>query len=109
MRHPLSRRLVIAAAILAVAFVLAASPSTVQAAGPAAAHASLGTADLAAALRSWLGMFWPTEGCTADPSGNQHCGSNSVVHPPPPQHAQPVRPAEGCNADPDGSKQCSPG
>jgi hypothetical protein len=108
MRHPLSRRLVIAA-IVAVAFALAGSPSTVQAAGPAAAHASLGTADLTAALRSWLGMLWPTEGCTIDPNGNQHCGSNSVVHPLPPQHAQPVRPAEGCNLDPNGNQHCSPG
>jgi hypothetical protein len=111
MRHSVSRHL--AAAALAAAVLLAGSPSTLQAAGRSAtaqpeARASFTAADLAAALRTWWGTLWPTEGCTADPNGSQHCGSNGVAHPPPRQDSQPVRPGEGCTIDPNGNQHCHP-
>jgi hypothetical protein len=113
MRHSVSRHL--AAAALAAAVLLAGSPSNLQAAGRSAAAAarpeactSFTAADLAAALRTWWGTFWPTEGCTADPSGSQHCGSNGVAHLLPPRHSRPVRPGEGCTLDPSGNQHCHP-
>ncbi len=130
MRHPISRRLVVTAAVLALA-AWGSAPRSLRAA-PASGLSLLASqdADFLAPLRQWLRAIWPWNGsearrdgvrhdaavakpqnrCTMDPDGQ--CTTdvkpqNRCVIDPDGQCITDVKPQNRCGADPNGGQQCT--